>query len=456
MTALSTHDPRPAEKPPTTKAFARSWVRGGLLRDLSWAEAFVLLQVAWGEPLRPHRVFDLEPRYRRRCLARLLDKGYIVKSEDGYSIHPEAYRLSDEKDVTTYVWLWPLKWGMVSVGARVAFILIDEQTRGRNWVNRSRLAHQMGVGRTTLYAYLEELEDAGFVLPWGKRTQNEKKLVLFNHVESLKDEILKGILTDPRYIRDDPLDGEEEYTTGRVTEAKRRYLEGRAADEHTEGRARTTRGSGANTRIHSGFPGDSPSPRRGSGEGEASPAKTWVEETAQHLAHLCFRKLKDNGAAKVPATRVLERDLLAALEPHRDTPPHRRTAFLKEVRSRAESCSSFMWVPKKDGVPIPGAGMLAEVLAVTSSASVHVVQDEKRDEQAAESLRASLLSLVEELQHAGLYDARLLAQPERLGALPRVKALTGGCVVAGVRGVNLPPAVVALDPVLGEALRLVG
>lgn len=421
MTPLSTHDRTPAEKAPTTRAVSRSWLRGGLLRDLSWAEAFVLLQVAWNEPARAHSVFGLEERYRRRCLSRLLEKGYIEKSDEGYVLHAEAHAGEDQ----TWVWLWPLRWH-IPLREKIVFILLDEQTRGRRWVNRSQLAQQLGIDRTTLYDAMDALYDEGLAWPVGKGG----KIVCFNHAEDLKADTMERLLAHPGYIRDESEDDEEAIVAA---------FKERVARQHREGRAPTLGGPAANTRIHSGFALDSPTPRRGAGEDQSS-ARTWVLEAAQSLARVCYRRMKDSGAEKVPTTRVLEGDILALLDPHRGTAPHLRAGFLKEMTSRLEGCTSFMWTR-----------LLPDLSSIVSSASVHAVRDERVERQAAESLRDSLHGLVEDLKHHGLYDAGLLSQPERLGGLPRIKALIEGCVVAGIRGTHLPPEVVALDPVLGEA-----
>ena len=193
----------------TSKPYSRTFLRmgaregmKGILGHLNWTEAYLWLQILWNGPVRPSKLFGVpDARYQKKCLAKLLKRGWVAKSVDGYSVRD--VKIKDEAD-TTYIWLWPLRFGHISMQARVLLCLIDEYTGGRNYTNRSQLSKVMGVGRTTLYKYLDELEQEGLVLQWGGK--HSRKLVCFRHLGKVRDEVIKGILDNEKYIRSE--DGE--------------------------------------------------------------------------------------------------------------------------------------------------------------------------------------------------------------------------------------------------------
>lgn len=195
MPSLDTFD---ADAATTSVAVRRSFLRmglkldGGILTRLTWSEAYCFLQVAWNGPVRASRIFGMVPRNRERCLARLARIKWIEKTEDGYRT-PVSLRPSTDED-TSYLWCWPLRFGHISVPARVLLCLIDEYTGGRYWCNRTQLAKSLGIGKKTLYTYLAELSKADLIATSGRG------ITCFRHLGRLRDSVLESVIRSPEYI----------------------------------------------------------------------------------------------------------------------------------------------------------------------------------------------------------------------------------------------------------------
>lgn len=416
MPSLDTFGDDP-ERATTTVAVNRKWCRSGLLKNLSWTEVFVLLQILWNQPLRAHRIFGVEERFCRRILSGLHGAGYIEKTEDGYRLVPEyAPRKGDDHG---HLWLWPLRWGNISIAARVAFIFIEEQTKGRQWLNRSRLARELGIGRSNLYRQLDVLEDAGLVLPWGAR--RDKKIVCFNQLPNLKEHVMGTLLTHPSYEHEGGPDEPIAAGSGRDTE--------RVGAGHQEGRSGTRGLSLDSPRTH-------PHPERR----EEGAAFGWKQNLASQLTAITPDILRQNGARKVPNSRSIEKSIRSALDrvvlPEKDC-----DRFGQYVMARLQSSTSFMWKNLHGDLLLAVASALEGVAA----SGLRLVMQGRQREKDFDSSVQRFTALVESFRAAGCYASSLLAEPERVGGVPR---LTWALDREGI-----PHHFALLDPIAAEAAR---
>lgn len=120
---------------------SRQFVRSGLFGEITNSEASLLLQVIWNGPLVPSRAFGMPRSTVKRCLGRLRNRGLIQRTSDGYVC------ALDFKVSMDFLWIEPLRYGWITLPARLLLIFLSEWCDGRIHCFHGKMAEAM---RTTL------------------------------------------------------------------------------------------------------------------------------------------------------------------------------------------------------------------------------------------------------------------------------------------------------------------
>lgn len=231
----------------------REFLRSGLLARLTNAETNTYLQVLWNGPITAAEVFGVSYASAKRSMGRLSRVGLVTRTSAGY------VSATDFRECGNYVWVEPLRYGWLSLPARLLLIFLSEWCDGRIHSYHRGMAEAMeailGIKRRQYDALFGELLAQGMVRKlWGE----------FDSVAYAPLEARQSQRARPGYIR------------GRHTQALSREPTGEQGSPAAYAGAQGLRKEGSGTAF-----GGLTSCVQGSSSGSSLRAFSWAHSPAE-------------------------------------------------------------------------------------------------------------------------------------------------------------------------------
>jgi hypothetical protein len=177
----------------TTVAIGRGFLRSGFLRHFSrdskrpsFNDAYLWIQVyvnAAESPLHRSAVVGMKRPTKKASIERLLRSGWLGQQDGGLVVPTEKRALAMAGE-PTWLWFIPMRFGWLSVPARVSLMLIDESAYGfKRGLAVLTLAKRIGVSKKTMTAVLRELRADAQIITTGEVPRAARHLDTYRGVD---------------------------------------------------------------------------------------------------------------------------------------------------------------------------------------------------------------------------------------------------------------------------------